>query len=60
MEDIKMKKPAMVMLPSLVLFLWFAFSLEAVTNEAGFYSGNTTSAITQNHTGPLPSIIEIH
>jgi hypothetical protein len=56
----KMKKPTLVILPSLVLFLWVAFSLEAVTDEAGFYSGNTTSSITQNQTGPLPSIIEGH
>jgi hypothetical protein len=55
-----MKKSLLVMLPSAVLSLWLAFSLEAVTDEAGFYSGNTTSSITQNQTGPLPSIIEGH
>jgi hypothetical protein len=56
-----MKKSMLVMLPSVVvLFLWLAFSLEAVTHEAGFYSGNTTSSITQSQTGPLPSIMENH
>ena len=56
----KMKKSTLVILPSVVLFLWFAFSLEAVTDEARFYSGDTSSSITQNQTWPLPSIIESH
>jgi hypothetical protein len=55
-----MKNSMLVMLPSAVLFLWLAFSLEAVTDEAGFYSGNTSSSITQNQTGPFPSTIETH
>ncbi len=55
-----MKKSTLVILPSILLFLWLAFSLKAVTDEAGFYSGNTNSSITQNQKWHLPSIIESH
>ena len=52
----KMKKTTLVLIPSAVLLLWLAFSLEAVTDEAGVYSVNASSSITQNQALPLSTM----